>query len=349
MSGGIAKSVMLRILWNRRKSSQKERQEEIFSQKMPNKKEVEFSEYAKNLYGNSLVTGIPEIVIAGNCKVRLIRLAVFICCIAGFIYQSLDFMDLYWKYPTILDIQITRKGEIMMPAVTACDANGVRLSLYCKYFPCKEPVSERRFCRCYPEGRYCNKKKRHPGLLVPIKIGDISRTFFFPQEDREHMMPHADDFITSCSLNRPPSTVFESCGPPQEYDPDMMVMFKQISLHSPYSLSNPFIEGLFLHSERSYKIYVKQTVKHLMKPPYDTKCFDYLEEWRKNGGRGPMSESDCIQECKRKVQLSQSDGCVTTSVWYPSNDKRCLATTKICADFGVSGAEECKRDLLCNM
>lgn len=46
--------------------------------------------------------------------------------------------------------------------------------------------------------------------------------------------------------------------PPEEYNPDMMIMFKQISLHSPYALSNPFFEGIFLHSERTYKVFVKQ-------------------------------------------------------------------------------------------
>ncbi|KAF8770770.1 hypothetical protein HNY73_018260 [Argiope bruennichi] len=357
---------------------------------MWNKKKVEFSEYAKNLYSNSLVTGIPEIVIANNWRVRLIRLAIFICCIVGFIYQSLDFMDLYWKYPTILDIQITRKDEIMMPAITACDANGVRLSLYCKHYPCRKPLLEHRFCRCYPAGRYCNRRELYPGIMIPLKVGDISRTFFLAEEDRRHLMPRGEDFVTSCSLNRPPLPVVKNCGnltlapacpnkineptacfsinsvyghpqkkppnisastaiefelfsPPIEYDPALMEMYKQVSLHSPYALSNPFVEGLLLRSERSYKIFVKQTVKHLMGPPYDTNCFDYLEEWRRNGGRGPPNRSDCVQLCKKKSQMSQTGGCVPTNIWYPSNEKRCYSGTKWCADYGMSFAEECKQ------
>ncbi|GFQ65453.1 uncharacterized protein TNCT_591801 [Trichonephila clavata] len=92
--------------------------------KMSAKEEEEFTVYAKNLYSKSLVTGIPEIVVASNWYLRVIRFVIFVCCITGFIYQSLVFMELYWKYPTILDIQISRKGEIMMPGITACDPNG---------------------------------------------------------------------------------------------------------------------------------------------------------------------------------------------------------------------------------
>ncbi|GFR13349.1 uncharacterized protein TNCT_80971 [Trichonephila clavata] len=87
----------------------------------------------------------------------------------------------------------------------------------------------------------------------------------------------------------------ELYSPPSDYDPDLFVMYKQLSLHSPYALSNPFNEGVFLHSERSYKIYVKQTVKHLLKFPYDTNCFDYLESWKKSGGLGPLSQSVSIK------------------------------------------------------
>ncbi|GFS77926.1 uncharacterized protein NPIL_102261 [Nephila pilipes] len=270
----------------------------------------EFSTYAKNLYSNSLVTGIPEIVVASNWYLRIIRFVIFVCCIIGFIYQSLDFMNLYWKYPTILDIQITRKGEVMMPGLTACDPSGIRLSMYCKTNPCKIPKAERRFCRCFPTGRYCNKKKLYPGLLIPAEHGDMSKMGYLHQDDRKYMMPDAKSFIPSCVLKRPPSTNYENCkditmnptstnrdlapkacfsinslnempnkeppnisvsttielelySPPSEYDPDMLVMYKQLSLHSPYALSNPFNEGILLRSEQSYKIYVKQVCRVL--------------------------------------------------------------------------------------
>ncbi|GIY35548.1 uncharacterized protein CDAR_109651 [Caerostris darwini] len=356
--------------------------------KMQPKKEENFSDYAKTLYSNSLVTGIPEIVISHNWYLRIMRLVVFVCCIVGFIYQSLDFMDLYWKYPTILDIQITRKGEIMMPALTACDANGIRLSKYCQSYPCRKVEQEHRFCRCYPEGRYCNKRKLYPHVKIPLRMDDISQTVFLSQSERAHMMPQKESFIPSCVMKRPPSMVI-NCGnltvspacsnrvmeptacfsinslymkphekprnisvstvielalfsPPYEYDPDLMIMYKQLSLHSPYSLSNPFTEGLFLNSEKTYKVYVKQTVKNLLKPPYDTNCFDYLEAWKKNGGKGAMSESDCLQLCKMEIQLKKPGKCLSFNLWYPSNEYRCPTGKRWCEKEGrLLNSSEC--------
>ncbi|GIY14682.1 uncharacterized protein CEXT_439271 [Caerostris extrusa] len=265
---------------------------------MSSKKEDNFSEYAKTLYSNSLVTGIPEIVISHNWYVRIMRLVVFVCCIVGFIYQSLDFMDLYWKYPTILDIQITRKGEIMMPALTACDANGYCITKFPAYkLGCpsiasltlvgmlKKSVDSADVI--LKEG-IVTKRKLYPHIKIPLRMDDISQTVFLSQSERAHMMPEKESFLPSCVMKRPPSMVI-NCGnltvspacsnrvmeptacfsinslymkphekprnisvstviemelfsPPSEYDPDLMVMYKQLSLHSPYSLSNPSLK-----------------------------------------------------------------------------------------------------------
>ncbi|XP_035218214.1 uncharacterized protein LOC118191516 [Stegodyphus dumicola] len=190
-----------------------------------------------------------------------------------------------------------------------------------------------------------------------MAVGSISKLSYVPQEERFHLMPNAETFVSSCILKQPPFTETMSCGkfvlnpscsnivkqpstcytfnnlfkkpkatsrnistsaviemtlftPPHEYDPDMKMMYKTISIHSPYSLSNPFIEGILLHSEHSYKIFVKQTIKKRMKSPYDTNCFDYIEAWMKNDGTGPISESGFVINARRtETRLKKTPLC----------------------------------------
>ncbi|XP_018496395.1 uncharacterized protein LOC108864717 [Galendromus occidentalis] len=58
---------------------------------------------------------------------------VVICCVAGCLGQVFTFLEIFWKYPTIIDIETEKTDELQFPAVTICNMNRFRLSQWCRF------------------------------------------------------------------------------------------------------------------------------------------------------------------------------------------------------------------------
>ncbi|XP_023228162.1 amiloride-sensitive sodium channel subunit gamma-like [Centruroides sculpturatus] len=80
-----------------------------------------------------------------------VKIFVFFLCLGGFLYQSVTFLNIYWTYPTVVDIRIEYKLNMTMPSITVCNNNRLRRSVYCKARPenCEEK-SSMEFCSDYP-------------------------------------------------------------------------------------------------------------------------------------------------------------------------------------------------------
>ncbi|XP_071040203.1 amiloride-sensitive sodium channel subunit beta-like [Parasteatoda tepidariorum] len=83
-----------------------------------------------------------------------------------------------------------------------------------------------------------------------------------------------------------------------------------ISIHNPYRIVNPHIEGftLSLKTQR-HTFHLKKVVKKLLPYPYDTNCIDYISRWKERGGRGPMNNAECYNECQLNISLKEV-GCL---------------------------------------
>ncbi|XP_071040580.1 uncharacterized protein [Parasteatoda tepidariorum] len=83
-----------------------------------------------------------------------------------------------------------------------------------------------------------------------------------------------------------------------------------ISFHNPYSIVNPHIEGftLSLKAQR-HTFHLKKVVKKLLPYPYDTNRIDYISRWKERGGRGPMNDAECYNECQLNISLKEL-GCL---------------------------------------
>ncbi|CAL1262859.1 unnamed protein product [Larinioides sclopetarius] len=82
----------------------------------------------------SVVTGVPEILQARNLS-KFLRICVFIFCIGGFLYYTVSFLMVYWKYPTVMDVVVDYPEEIEIPAITICDYNGLSAKSFCLRYP----------------------------------------------------------------------------------------------------------------------------------------------------------------------------------------------------------------------
>ncbi|GBN85234.1 hypothetical protein AVEN_169817-1, partial [Araneus ventricosus] len=91
---------------------------------MSGKKKGHFITFMTSVFRNSMVTGIPQIVRVASAPRKILRALVLIFCLMGFIYQSMEFMNIYWKYETILDIRIENPKTAEMPSITVCTNNG---------------------------------------------------------------------------------------------------------------------------------------------------------------------------------------------------------------------------------
>ncbi|GIY57714.1 uncharacterized protein CEXT_122521 [Caerostris extrusa] len=64
----------------------------------------------------------------------------------------------------------------------------------------------------------------------------------------------------------------------------------QIAIHSPYIAASPYVSGVGLLGGKDYSIKIKEDEKHLLPPPYQTNCTDYMPAWRARGGIGPLNQ-----------------------------------------------------------
>ncbi|GFU37801.1 uncharacterized protein NPIL_603421 [Nephila pilipes] len=98
---------------------------------MVKRKKEGFINYMKYVLQNSMLTGVPQIASAGNVPKKVLRALVFVFCVVGFIYQSLVFMNIYWQYQTVIDVQVENPKMTEMPSFTFCTNNGIMTSKVC--------------------------------------------------------------------------------------------------------------------------------------------------------------------------------------------------------------------------
>ncbi|GBN31774.1 hypothetical protein AVEN_169558-1 [Araneus ventricosus] len=58
------------------------------------------------------------------CK-KIARILVLFGCLSGFLFQTMEFMLLYWTYPTVVDIQKSSPSYLDVPAITVCNPIGI--------------------------------------------------------------------------------------------------------------------------------------------------------------------------------------------------------------------------------
>ncbi|GFV29947.1 uncharacterized protein TNCV_3100251 [Trichonephila clavipes] len=107
-----------------------------------------------------------------------------------------------------------------------------------------------------------------------------------------------------------------------EYHPEHLSRGAQIAIHSPYNVPSPMSDGQLLNLGAIYRFYVRQSRMKLLPPPFKSHCRDYMSEWYKNGGKGPVTQKMCKEKCKLDKSLEYF-GCADKKINYPHNETIC--------------------------
>ncbi|GIX84786.1 uncharacterized protein CEXT_527661 [Caerostris extrusa] len=104
-----------------RSKAAQEKKKSLFSIKSSNYQS--FGPYLKKTLKTSLITSIPEIASTKSWAKRTIKSVVFVVCLVGFAYQTMDFLGMYLAYPTVVNVLVTNPYEIVQPSITLCNHN----------------------------------------------------------------------------------------------------------------------------------------------------------------------------------------------------------------------------------
>nr|XP_042910536.1 uncharacterized protein LOC107444931 [Parasteatoda tepidariorum] len=170
-----------------------------------NKKKPKFwSNYLTNVFRDSMLSGVPQILLAESKVKKCVLTLVFLSCIVGYLYQSSEFLRLYWKYETVVDIHLTNSNLTELPSITFCNYDGSNITKICGElkpdwcFPLsKEPELPEKVCECLPQ-RYCENGTFKDRKVLPFYgYGEISK---LPPDERLKYIQDLNDVIRSCSF-----------------------------------------------------------------------------------------------------------------------------------------------------
>ncbi|GIY71227.1 uncharacterized protein CDAR_540671 [Caerostris darwini] len=65
---------------------------------------------------------------------QIARIVVVVLCLGGFLFQTTEFLMLYWTYPTVVDIQKSSPSYLEIPAITICNPVGYNYTAMCTEF-----------------------------------------------------------------------------------------------------------------------------------------------------------------------------------------------------------------------
>ncbi|KFM60364.1 hypothetical protein X975_01210, partial [Stegodyphus mimosarum] len=154
------------------------------------------NEIASEMFQDSLVTGIPNIITEHDRTKKILKMAYLFICVLGFIFQIVDFFELYLAYPTMMETSFPRNVPIIKPAITFCNKSPVRRSLYCSKYPrrCEKPNNITSFCNSYPH--YClgDSDKMENFTVIPETKVEILKKL--TKEDLMNMKHGANHMLT---------------------------------------------------------------------------------------------------------------------------------------------------------
>ncbi|GBN29700.1 hypothetical protein AVEN_230593-1 [Araneus ventricosus] len=96
---------------------------------------------------------------------------VFLICLIFLIIQSMEFFNIYYKYPTTIVLETTVAEEFKEPAITVCFRNTISFEDFCSYEPdrCEKPRNMTEFCT---NRIYTNKDCRKGTMNAKIPMQD---------------------------------------------------------------------------------------------------------------------------------------------------------------------------------
>ncbi|GIY26772.1 hypothetical protein CDAR_530021 [Caerostris darwini] len=255
----------------------------------------------------------------------------FLGYFSGCLYQSWSFLDIYFKYPTTMEVSVEQAPVLQFPAVTICNGNRVRQDVWCSL-----------------DNEICRQKANETKENYITRIQDIYK--YLNRSIRIYMGHTRDDFIRSCQFeDRPCSGLigryfnyeYTNCfsinarwanrsaelfsasmfrprsGRSSElsimlnlernrYSPMNPVVRARMTIHAADTIPNPQYDGVSLQPGLTYNYGIRENIVHVLPYPYQTNCKNYstLKEIRT---KSKQTQEGCMSECCAKLHVKYCD------------------------------------------
>ncbi|GFQ91588.1 uncharacterized protein TNCT_468331 [Trichonephila clavata] len=293
----------------------------------------------------------------------------------------MEFLFLYWTYPTVVDIQVSVPSEIQVPGITFCSSNGIRPEAICSLgnFCLNSTIlTAANYCSLFPV--VCIEKGNVPDDFEAVIYNTFATSQNFDASvmnmlrkplseffkckitsGKSYRSCNTDDYVVGSYFSS--TNIFNFCftinslwSQPNkeilkirksekiemEFYVDISDRLKdidkrnlqppkysysnmpsvQLVTHSSFVTASPFVFGHEFLAGKDYKIKLKQEERHLLPPPYQTNCTNYMNDWIARNGIAPLNERMVIEECKYMSSLKEMN-CVPFSIDYPHNETVC--------------------------
>nr|XP_042905558.1 uncharacterized protein LOC122270805 [Parasteatoda tepidariorum] len=152
-----------------------------------------------------MLSGVSQILTTESKTKKYALSLVFLSCLVGYTYQSSEFLKLFWKYETVVDIQITNSKVTELPSITICNYDGSNITKICEIKPdwCQrldegDGQGNNDPCTCLPERYQCENGTESDKMVLPtFRYVDIAT---LPPEERLEYIQDLNDVIRGCSF-----------------------------------------------------------------------------------------------------------------------------------------------------
>ncbi|GIY79308.1 uncharacterized protein CEXT_586251 [Caerostris extrusa] len=259
----------------------------------------------------------------------------------------MEFMFLYWTYPTVVDIQQSSPSYLEAPAISICNPIGYNFTALCYEFeasPCV-PSALRRYtaaqvCARFPMNCWDGEL---PEDYSPVRYNKFADNVELQPEDHDKLRTKLEDYLNctieyageekSCNMeyvlgsfytrDELPQycyTLYSLWGNPNK----ARERFQKGASNNAASFflnasgrANPGADdGTNFLAGRAYEMRLTMYEKHLLPAPYQTNCTNYFKEWERRNGKGPINQMGVVQECRMK-RFYEAMKCVPATVDYP--------------------------------
>ncbi|KAF8774888.1 Acid-sensing ion channel 1 like protein [Argiope bruennichi] len=256
-----------------------------------------------------------------NVWMRSLYITGFIGFFSGCLYQSWSFLNIYFKYPTTMEVSVEQAPLLLFPAVTLCNGNRVRQDLWCSLDQdiCHQrpnETTENYITRMQDTYKYLNRSIR-------IFMGHTREKFIkscqFEDRTCDGLIGQYFNYeYTNCFTinarweNRSGKPFSASMFRPRngrsselsimldlekdKYSPMNPVVRARMTIHAADTIPNPQYDGVSLQPGFTYNYGIRENIVHVLPYPYQTNCKNYsqLKEIRT---RSKQTQEGCMSEC----------------------------------------------------
>ncbi|KAG8191065.1 hypothetical protein JTE90_008379 [Oedothorax gibbosus] len=334
--------------------------------------------YLLRKLSESSISGVNKIFSAKNWFQRILWILVLAFCIVGFGYQTLKFLRIYYKKPSVVQTEVENDGMADFPAVTVCSTNRLRRSILCEFMPDK-----------------CGPFKN--ASLTESEIGDIIYDLIAAENHtQKFLLGHSTNMVQDCQFNGHPHVTSAECHKMLEhfYDPDFGNCFTipgknleghileareadfwqeqsdlsilldvevdelvestrhpgiKLTLHDDSFSPDIHTDGQLIEPGMSYSIAISKTSVFLLPSPYKTNCTDFEELPWHTGYKRRITSRMCTVGCSQYYQKEKCNFVTKSlSLFYdrlPYNPEGRTDDDRICAEDQEMNTKEYCRSL----